>query len=110
MLENLIESRGIVEEKFNKNLKFEDYDAYYYRLVQIGKAMFDLYDCKSLSNEQIDLLAMSSNDDKIHGMDIVMSSRLVLNKNYNVYRRNSDSIKALRLLRLSNRTYNRSKK
>ena len=67
-----------------KKLNFkecEDYDAYYYRLVQIGKAVFDLYDCKPLSNEQIELLAISSNDDKIRGMDIVVSSRLVLNKN-----------------------------
>ena len=88
-------------EKYNKDLKFEDYDAYYYRLVQIGKAMFDLYDCKPLSRAQIELLAMASNDDKIHGMNIVMNNRLILNKNYNVYIRNIDSIKSIKLLRLT---------
>ena len=88
-------------EKYNKDLKFEDYDAYYYRLVQIGKAMFDLYDCKSLSREQIELLAMSSNDDKIEGMNLVMNNRVILNKNYNVYRRNIDSIKSIKRLRLT---------
>ena len=72
----------IVMEKLKKNLIFEDYDAYYYRLVQIGKAMFDLYDCKILSNEQKELLAMSSNDDKIKGMNIVINNRLILNHNY----------------------------
>ena len=62
-------------EKLIKDLKFEDYDAYYYRLVQIGKAMFDLHDCKSLSREQIELLAMSSSEDKIKGMEIVANNR-----------------------------------
>lgn len=88
-------------EKYNKDLKFEDYNAYYYRLVQIGKAMFDLYDCKSLSREQIELLATASNDDKIDGMNIVMNKRLILNQNYNVYRRNIDSINSIKRLRLT---------
>lgn len=92
-----------------KNLQFKDYDAYYYRLVQIGKAMFELYDCKPLSYEQIELLAISSDKDKIDGMNIVMNNRLLINKNYNTYIRNTDSIKALRLLRLSNGTYNKSR-
>ena len=81
------------------NLKFEDYDVYYYRLVQIGKAMFDLYDCKSLSREQIELLAISSNDDKIKGMDIVINNRLILNHNYDIYRKNIDSIKTIKHIR-----------
>ena len=81
------------------NLKFEDYDVYYYRLVQIGKAMFDLYDCKSLSREQIELLAISSNDDKIKGMDIVINNRLILNHNYDIYRKNIDSIKTIKRIR-----------
>lgn len=88
-------------EKLIKDLKFEDYDAYYYRLVQIGKAMFDLYDCKSLRSEQIELLAMSSSDDKIKGMNIVMNNRLILNQNYYVYQRNVDFIKAIKLIRLT---------
>lgn len=82
-------------------LMFEDYDAYYFRLVQIGKAMFALYDCKPLNKEQIELLAMSSNDDKIKGMDIVVNNRLTLNKNYNTYLRNVYSIKATKRLRLT---------
>lgn len=86
-------------EKITKDLKFEEYNAYYYRLVQIGKAMFDLYDCKTLRSEQIELLATTSNDDKIRGMDIVINNRLILNKNYNVYLRNVDSIKAIKCVR-----------
>lgn len=81
------------------NLKFEDYNAYYYRLVQIGKAMFDLYDCKILSNEQKELLAMSSSDDKIKGMDIIINNRLILNHNYDIYRKNVDSIKTIKRIR-----------
>lgn len=92
----------------DKNLKFEEYNAYYYRLVQIGKAMIALYDCKPLNNEQIELLAMSSDRDKLAGIDIVMKNRLVLNKNYNTYVRNVDAIKARTILRLSRgrRIYN----
>ena len=86
-------------EKYNSDLKFEDYNAYYYRLVQIGKAMFDLYDCKILSNEQKELLAISSNDDKIKGMDIVINNRLILNHNYDIYRKNIDSIKTIKRIR-----------
>lgn len=94
-----------------KELKFEEYDAYYYRLVQIGKAMFALYDCKPLSNEQIELLAISSSDDIIHGMNIVVNNRIIINKDYDIYRRNSDSIRTRKCLRLSNkRTYNIPKK
>ena len=81
------------------NLKYENYNAYYYRLVQIGKAMFDLYDCKILSYEQKELLAMSSNDDKIKGMDIVINNRLILNYNYDIYRKNVDSIKTIKRVR-----------
>lgn len=87
--------------KLTKDLKLEDYNAYYYRLVQIGKAMFDLYDCKSLSREQIELIAMSSSDDILRGMEIVVNNRLTLNNNYNTYRRNVDAIKAVKLIKRS---------
>lgn len=88
-------------EKYNKDLKFENYNAYYYRLVQIGKAMFDLYDCKILSNEQKELLAMSSSDDILRGMEIVVNNRLILNHNYDIYRKNVDSIKAIKRIRIN---------
>lgn len=86
-------------EKFNKDMIFEDYNAYYYRLVQIGKAMFDLYDCKQLSREQIELLAMSSSNDILRGMEIVVNNRIALNKNYNLYKKNIDSIESVRRIR-----------
>jgi len=85
--------------KLTKELELEEYNAYYYRLVQIGKAMFDLYDCKQLSREQIELLAMSSSNDILRGLEIVVNNRIVLNEKYNVYKKNIDSIKSISRIR-----------
>lgn len=87
-------------EKYIKNYN-ENQVGFYDELVSVGKAMFDLYACKPLSVDQIEMLATASDEDKVLGMNIVASNRLTLNQNYNTYNRNVDAIKAVRLLKRS---------
>lgn len=78
----------------NINLKMEDFSHYYFRLSYIGKAMFAYYDGETLTENQIKLIADSSHKEKILGMNLVASRRLINNnKNLSVFSDNSTVIK-----------------
>ena len=87
-------------EKEIKNYN-ENQFGFYNELVSVGKAMFDLYACRPLSAEQIEILATASDEDKVLGMNLVVGNRLTISPNYNTYSRNVDAIKAVRLLKKS---------
>ena len=79
----------------------ENQFGFYNELVNVGKAMFDLYSCRPLTVEQIEILATASDEDKVLGMNLVAGNRLTINQNYNTYSRNVDAIKAVRLIKRS---------
>ena len=79
----------------------EKQNGFYNELVSVGKAMFDLYSCRPLSAEQIEILATASDEDKVLGMNLVVGNRLTISPKYNTYSRNVDAIKAGRLLKKS---------
>lgn len=79
----------------NESTSREDFSHYYFRLVYIGNAMFAYYDGESLTEYQMKLIAESSYKEKVLGMDLVASKRLIVNnyENYNVFANNSTAIK-----------------
>ena len=77
-----------------ENINKEDFSHYYFRLSYIGKAMFAYYDGEILTENQIKLIAESSYKEKILGMNMVASRRLIdKNNNYCVFSDNSTAIK-----------------
>ena len=45
-------------------------------LISLGKALYKFYDGQTLTSEELTLIASSSNDDKIMGLDFNASKRL----------------------------------
>ena len=69
----------------------------YSKLLTIGNAMFAYYEGKELSQEQIELIANSSNEAKIMGMNCVADIRLQFEEGSNsIYKTNTDAILATR--------------
>lgn len=82
--------KKIIEENLSKD---------YYRLMDIGNAMLAYYDGRVLNSDQIELIANSSNDDKISGMNLAAAERLLLKYSYPTFQKNTDAIKTAKLIR-----------
>ena len=64
-------------------------------LINLGKALYKFYDGQTLTSEELNLIASSSNDDKIMALDFNASKRLGMrtDRSLDNYIKNSNSLK-----------------
>lgn len=85
-----------------KEVKFaEKKKEYYDYLYNLGNAMLDYYAGTSvLSLEQIELIANSSDDDKINGMYLAACDRQKIRYSYSTFSKNTDAINAAKMIKI----------
>ena len=64
-------------------------------LISLGKALYKFYDGKTLTSEELTLIASSSNDDKVMALDFNASKRLGIrtDRSLDNYLENSNALK-----------------
>ena len=72
----------------------------YSYLYDLGNAMFAYYDSNViLSQEQVQLIADSSDDDKIYGMYLAACDRQKIRYSYSTFSKNTDAINVAKMMK-----------
>lgn len=88
-------------EKINSS-KYETLEKYYSYLYELGNAMFAYYDSMTmLSSEQIQLIANSSDEDKVSGMYFAARDRQRIKYGYSTFSKNTNAIRDAKIIKRS---------